>query len=269
MPAAATVANADVELWRLDCGQVFIPDLNFLNDTFALSGKAATVAVSCYLIRNGNSYMLWDSGLPLSRLGKGVISVGGGRAVLSSSIHDQLRAAGIRPEQIGIVALSHYHSDHSGQAATFPNAVLMMGAADIAVVKGVSTAFNLDRSEFRPWVSKDAKVDPVMGDRDVFRDGKVIMLATPGHTPGHHSLLVRLKSGSVLLSGDLWHLRSQIAIEGVPTVNVSRADSLASMDRIYRISRQLGAKVIIGHDIDDIKMLPPLPGKHRSVFQPK
>jgi glyoxylase-like metal-dependent hydrolase (beta-lactamase superfamily II) len=268
-PAASRVASADVELWRLDCGTVFIPDLGFLNDSFALSGKSGQVAVSCYLIRDGDRFMLWDSGLPLSRLGKGATSVGGGRAILSRSIHDQLRAGGVQPRQVGIVALSHSHSDHSGQAATFPHAVLTIGAPDFAVVKSDAKAFNLDRSEFEPWTSGGGSVDPVVGDRDIFGDGKVIMLATPGHTPGHHSLLVRLDSGPVLLSGDLWHLRSQVAIDGVPTVNVSRADSLASMDRVRRIARQLGAQIIIGHDTSDIEMLPQLPATLLPAAQSK
>jgi glyoxylase-like metal-dependent hydrolase (beta-lactamase superfamily II) len=247
-------------LWRLDCGSVFVPDVDFLNDTFALSGTSKSVTVSCYLIRDGDRYMLWDTGLPTSRLGKGGTSVGGGPAVLSTTILRQLAQLHIDPKLIEIVALSHYHSDHSGQAATLPWATLMIGAEDMAVVRGQSTVFNLDRKEFAPWTSGHGKVDEVAGDRDVFGDRRVIMLWTPGHTPGHHSLLVRLASGPVILTGDLWHFREQVALNGVPRINVSRADTLASMDRISKVARVLGARIIIGHERKDIGTLPAFPG---------
>ncbi len=261
---AATPAKMQgVELWRLDCGTVFIPDIDFLNDTYAFSGQSRTVAVSCYLIRHGTDYVLWDAGLPLSRLGEGQISVGGGRARLARSLTDQLAEIGVSPERIGRVALSHYHSDHSGQAASFPRATLTIGAADMAVVRGAGPAFNLDRSEFAPWLPGSGKVDEVSGDRDLFGDGSVTMLATPGHTPGHHSLLVRLAKRRVLLTGDLWHFPAQIPIDGVPRINTSRAESLASMARARALVRNLRAEVVIGHDAADVAKLPRFPGSAR------
>lgn len=255
--AAPASTVPDIELWRLDCGTVFIPDIDFLNDAYAFSGQSKTVAVSCYLIRHGADYMLWDAGLPLSRLGEGQISVGGGRAKLARSLTDQLAQIGVQPAQIGRIALSHYHSDHSGQAASFARSTLMIGAADMAVVRGTAPAFNLDRSEFAPWLTGGAKVDEVTGDRDVFGDGSVTMLATPGHTPGHHSLLVRLATRRVLLTGDLWHFPEQVPINGVPRINTSRAETLASMQRARQIVRNIKADVVIGHDMADVTKLPP------------
>jgi N-acyl homoserine lactone hydrolase len=248
-----------LSLWRLDCGSVFVPDLDFLSDSFAFSGTSRTLTVSCYLVRDGDRYLLWDTGLPLSRLGEGQISVGGGRARLTRSIVDQLRDIGIEPGRVDRVALSHYHSDHSGQAATFPGAILMIGAQDMAVVRGPAAAFNLQRDDFAPWLNGGGRIDEVVGDRDVFGDGRVMMLSTPGHTPGHHSLLVRLSSGPVILSGDLWHFTEQVAINGVPKVNTSRADTLASMDRVVRIAAALGARIVIGHETGDIAKLPAFP----------
>jgi glyoxylase-like metal-dependent hydrolase (beta-lactamase superfamily II) len=260
-PAAATqpAAQPALSLWRLDCGSVFVPDLDFLSDSFAFSGTSRTVAVSCYLIRDGDQYLLWDAGLPLSRLGEGRTSVGGGRARLARTIVDQLREIGVAPAQVTRLALSHYHSDHSGQAATFPQAILMIGAQDMAVVRGSAAAFNLAREEFAPWRDGGGRVDEIVGDRDVFGDGRVIMLATPGHTPGHHSLLVRLASGPVILTGDLWHFTEQMRVGGVPRINVDRADTLASMDRMMRIAAALGARIVIGHEAGDIAKLPAFP----------
>jgi N-acyl homoserine lactone hydrolase len=97
------------------------------------------------------------------------------------------------------------------------------------------------------------------GDVDIFHDGRVVMLDTPGHTPGHNALLVRLQSGNVLLTGDLYHFTEQVAIKGVPPFNTDRADTLASMDRFDKIARNLNAKVIIQHEPADIAKLPRFP----------
>jgi N-acyl homoserine lactone hydrolase len=258
-PLQAQTQRPDLMLWRLDCGTVEVPDLDFLSDTFAFSGQSRTVAVSCYLIRHGERLMLWDAGLPLSRLGDGQSSVGGGQARLTRPLVAQIADLGLDPAAISILALSHYHADHAGQAASFPGSALTMGAADWAVINEQTTTFNLDRTLFAPWTKSGGKIDPVSGDRDLFGDGRVIMLATPGHTPGHHSLLVRLADRPVLLTGDLWHFAEQRDINGVPKINTSRADTLASMDRINQIARNLGATVIIGHEQADMTRLPPFP----------
>jgi len=250
-PAAAA---EPLTLRRLDCGVVDIPDLDFLSDTFVFSGRSKTVVVSCYLIGHGHTWLLWDAGLPLSRLGPGQRSVGGGNARLARPLVDQLADLGVKPEQISILALSHYHADHAGQAASFPKARMLIGAADWATVRGADAAFNLDRSQFAPWTASPplGEVDPVSGDRDVFGDGSVVMLATPGHTPGHHSLMLRLAAAPVILTGDLWHFAEQVPIDGVPKINTSRAETLASMDRIRRTAQTLGAVVVIGHEPADI-----------------
>ena len=97
-------------------------------------------------------------------------------------------------------------------------------------------------------------------DKDVFGDGTVMMLYTPGHTPGHHSLLVRLKEkGNVLLSGDLTHFHENYESNGVPNFNSDRAQTLASLDRFKKIAANLKATVIIQHDARDVSKLPAFP----------
>jgi hypothetical protein len=116
------------------------------------------------------------------------------------------------------------------------------------------------RASFAPWISGGGKIEALAGDKDVFNDGTVVMLNMPGHTPGHHSLLVRLKRmGNVLLSGDLAHLRENYESNGVPAWNFNRADTLASLDRFKQIAKNLKATVIIQHDARDIGKLPAFP----------
>ena len=91
-------------------------------------------------------------------------------------------------------------------------------------------------------------------------DGTAVVIRTPGHTPGHTSLLVRLKSGSnFLLSGDAVHFRENYESNGVPTFNYDRAQSVASMERMKKVAANLNATVIIQHDMRDIGKLPAFP----------
>src|SRR6202043_4291340 len=74
------------------------------------------------------------------------------------------------------------------------------------------------------------------GDTDVFGDGSVTLVSTPGHTPGHQSLLVHLKnSGFIILSGDVVHLKKNFEKDVVPSLNTDKAASIASMDKIRRM----------------------------------
>ena len=114
-------------------------------------------------------------------------------------------------------------------------------------------------ARFTPWISGGSKVEPVNRDKDVFGDQSVVVLDMPGHTPGHKALLVRLKSGPVLLTGDLYHATEQVPNRGVPSFNTNRADTLASFDRFQAIAKNTGAKVIIQHEAADVAKLPAFP----------
>ena len=82
----------------------------------------------------------------------------------------------------------------------------------------------------------------------------------PGHTPGHHSLLVKLKQkGTVILVGDLAHFHENYDSNGVPTFNAGRAQTLASLDRIKKLAAGTKATVIIQHDPRDLDKLPVFP----------
>jgi N-acyl homoserine lactone hydrolase len=133
-----------------------------------------------------------------------------------------------------------------------------MGKADFDSMAGKKARFYAE--DIAPWLASGANVETVVGDKDIFGDGSVVMLATPGHTAGHHSLLVRLPTfGPVILSGDLWHFSEQLGHNGVPPENVDRADTLASMDRIQKALSNLKATLVIQHEASDIGKLPPLP----------
>jgi glyoxylase-like metal-dependent hydrolase (beta-lactamase superfamily II) len=246
---------ASLEMWRLDCGTVQICNLDMFSDTFLYVGQKKVLTDSCYLIRHGENYLLWDTGLPGELAGK-TVSADGMVLTVGRTVVDQLRQIGVRPDQVNFVGISHRHDDHTGQAADFPKATLLIGAEDFETVKGRAES----APRFAPWIKGGSKVEKVQGDHDVFGDGSVVMLDMPGHTEGHHSLLVRLpRTGPVLLTGDLYHFTENVRNRGVPSFNTDRSQTLASMDRFDRIARQLKAKVVIQHEPGDIAKLPALP----------
>jgi glyoxylase-like metal-dependent hydrolase (beta-lactamase superfamily II) len=174
-----------------------------------------------------------------------------------------LRTLGVDPAKVARVGISHYHADHTGQARDFPAATLMIGAGDWAALTAKDTAPGFGAPDPAPlahWIAGGGKVDQVRGDKDVFGDGTVTMLDMPGHTPGHHSLLVKLKRGGpVLLTGDVTHFHENYDTNGIPTFNTDRAASLASLDRFKAMARNLKANVVIQHDPRDVAKLPAFP----------
>jgi glyoxylase-like metal-dependent hydrolase (beta-lactamase superfamily II) len=258
-PKKPDATGTKLTLWRLDCGSFVIKDYNsFFSDTLAYPAGPKDITDSCYLIRHGDRLMLWDTGVSDALIGSPQDNPAM-KMALKRSLVDQLKQIGIGPDRIEIVGISHFHADHIGQAAHFPGAKLLIGAADLAALKATPPDPRLEPDLLKPWLGAGATVEAVQGDLDVFGDGSVVMLNTPGHTPGHHSLLVRLASGPVLLSGDVYHFTEQVANRGVPPFNTDRADSLASMDRFDRLAKNLKAKVIIQHEPADIAKLPAFP----------
>jgi len=255
-------AAPEITLTRLDCGTPRAAlagetGLNF-SDTFANSVPRIRLVYSCYLIKHGNEYMVWDTGFGMSA----------GPVAPKTSLVDLLAQVNVKPEQIKYVGISHYHGDHVGQVNSFPKATLLIGKSDWDILTGPKLPPSVRRlpgdavnsEPFVNWISGDGKVEPVLLDTDVFGDGTVIMVNTPGHTPGHHVLLVKLpRTGNVLLSGDLAHFRENYDNNVVPGFNANRAETLASYDRVKQIAANLKATFIIQHDPRDVDKLPTFP----------
>ena len=249
--ASAQTPAAAVTLTRLDCGTNAAPtDVARFSDTQAFNGLKVQLAISCYLIRHGDDYMVWDTGNP----------VGTTPTAPKTPLVDLLAQLKLTPDQVKFVGISHYHGDHTGQVGSFPKATLLIGKGDWDILSNPKPAAGVNTTPFTNWISGGGTVEPLPGDKDVFGDGSVIVLNTPGHTPGHHSVLVRLKDmGNVLITGDLAHFHENYDSNGVPTFNTSRSETLASLDRFKKIATNLKATVIIQHDARDVGKLPAFP----------
>ncbi len=253
--AASAQTAPEISLTRLDCGKTTtLADVSRFSDVAAFPGLSIQLTFSCYLIKHGNDYLIWDTGNPAANPDKPLPTSP------KASLLEQLSQLNLTPAQITFVGISHYHGDHVGQVASFPQSTLLIGKGDWDVLTEGKSTTAANPANFAHWISGGGKVEPVTGDKDVFGDGSVIMLNTPGHTPGHHSLLVKLKgTGNVLITGDLAHFRENYDSNGVPTFNTSRADTLASLDRFKKLAANLKATVIIQHDARDIDKLPAFP----------
>lgn len=260
LPGASLVraqTTPEVTLTRLDCGTggpPFVAAPRFSDTYSAFGGMKFQLVYSCYLIKHGEDYMIWDSGHSMAA---------GDRAPKVSMV-DQLAQLKLKPEQMKFIGISHYHGDHIGQVSSFPDSTLLMGKGDWDLIAAGKPWPMLDAKPFAKWTSGGGKVVPVLLDHDVFGDGTVVMLGTPGHTPGHTVLMVKLaKTGTVLLSGDLAHFRENYESGGVPQFNINRAETLASIDRIKQLAKNLNVTVIIQHDPRDVGKLPAFPNAAR------
>lgn len=259
-PAANAAAAADAKelsLTRLDCGTATIKNFDaFFSDRPGLYEKAPReITDSCYLIRHGDQAMVWDTGFSVELKGQSR-DMGDLVARMDRTLAEQLAQLGIKPEDIDIVGISHMHPDHTGQAAQFPKARLLIGKGDFEGTAGKD-------DPFVPWRGEGKATTLASGDVDLFGDGTVTAVHLPGHTPDHLALLVKLPSGAVLLTGDLYHSTDARQKRGVPPFNTDRKQTLASMERFEKMAKQLNAKVIIQHEPADNGKLPAFPGAAR------
>ncbi|MCW2528849.1 MAG: beta-lactamase domain protein [Pseudonocardiales bacterium] len=164
----------------------------------------------------------------------------------------QIEAAGFSVTDVTHVVISHAHFDHAGGLHLFPTAKLFAGAGELPnafwphspLYCGHFRLADLEPTRGFDWNS-------LPGDHDVFGDGSIQILATPGHTPGHLSLLVRLPDGSLILTGDATHLRFGW-INGVHMgFDFSGEQAIRSLQRLRRIADAEAAAVWINHDPDD------------------
>lgn len=248
-----------MRLYALDCGRLDFKNLGPVSDTDDYVGQQGTMAVPCFLIRHNNVWMLWDAGL-----GDDVARLPGGKDefgfhwTVTKTLRAQLAQLGLKPGDIKFVGLSHVHADHIGNVGLFPHATLLVSPLDLAWGKDTPPEPSIDPKLFRTLLRM--KTSPVPYDLDVFGDGSVRMIRTSGHTPGHHSLLLNLPhSGRVFLTGDLYHFREDRRRTLMTTINSSRAETLASMQRFEALVKKYHARVVIQHDPNDFAALPAFP----------
>lgn len=246
-------ATGTTSIVRIDCGSVDVANFTkIFSDREAYPQGHRHLTNSCYLVTHNGRRLLWDTGLSAALKGKKQDFEG---MVLSvdKTVPEQLAVLGLKPDDVNMVGISHNHADHVGQLPEFKNKPLLVGKPDFDASAGK------EDDPFAAWRAPGRPITPLTEDYDVFGDNNVIALFLPGHTPGHYGLLVKLKSGPVLISGDTVHAREASKLKAVPVFNTDRNQSLQSMERMEKIAKETGAKIVIQHDDRDIALLPPFP----------
>ncbi|WP_338863217.1 serine hydrolase [Myxococcus stipitatus] len=263
--AAYATATTDasvpaVKLHPLDCGYAEFKDLGPFSDTGEYDGQPGTLSAPCFLIRHPRGNLLWDAGLGdhLAQEPEGHEQRPGVRFVVKKTLASQLEQLGLKASDVQFVAFSHLHADHIGNARNFQSATWLVHRDEWNWSQQKPTPSGVDASLLAGHTKQ--KTVLLNSDHDVFGDGSVRILKTPGHTPGHQVLLVRLpKTGNVMLSGDLFHSRENFEQGRMPSFNFNRADTLASIDRVNRVLRNTSARIIIQHDAREMAKLPAFP----------
>jgi glyoxylase-like metal-dependent hydrolase (beta-lactamase superfamily II) len=127
---------------------------------------------------------------------------------------------------------------------------------ELAAIENPPADMDGQQKSFLAAFRKVEKRDVFTGEKDVFGDGTVVIFETPGHTPGHMSLQLKLpETGYVLLTGDLWHRTESRQRARVPRFNFNEDTTRSSMTAFDERAKRLNAKVIIQHEPADITPL--------------
>jgi N-acyl homoserine lactone hydrolase len=246
-------------LYVLDCGQGHAPDESRWT-VGVNAGKPIGISDSCFLVKHAGDYFLWDTGISdaVAAMPDGwlptnnpVTDIHWSRA---KTLESQLAAIGVKPADIKFIGISHTHPDHIGNAELFPQVPILIQKAEYESYFAPGKPGILKPpADPKPTFLKDHPVNLVQEDLDVFGDGSVMIVSTPGHTPGHQSCLVHVaKTGWILLTGDAVHLRDNWNNRRIPYFATMPADqklqTLLSMQRMADLISFYHAQLWINHE---------------------
>ncbi len=239
--SAQTKSGVD-KLYILNCGEGHVIDISRWSPGVNV-GKSMDMAENCYLMHHTQGWLLWDTGVT-----DAIAAMPDGQAPADpraiywrrpKTLASQLEALGVKLAEIKYLAISHTHPDHIGNVELFPQAMLLVQKVEYEWPSPLGVG------RFKP----EHPVTKLEGDYDVFGDGSVTIIATPGHTPGHQSLLVKLpKTGAIVLSGDAVHFKDNWDNRRVPSINTDKDKTAASMQRIADVLAKEKAQLWINHD---------------------
>lgn len=245
-----------VRLYVFDCGTLHLA--NTL--PFSLKREEVTtsdLSLACFLVAHPKGTLFWDAGgVPDSDwkatdapVKHRIVLPGAGErdVTMVKPLLPQLAAAGYSPADITYLALSHYHWDHTGNANSFAGATWLVRQVERDAMFAAKHPFASQPSSYAAL--RNSKTLIVKDDHDVFGDGSVVIKSTPGHTPGHQSLYVKLaKTGGVVLSGDLYHFPESRALQRVPTFDSDQEQSRLTRMGVEAFLRVSGTRLWIQHD---------------------
>ena len=205
---------------------------------------------TAYLIVHPKGTVMFDTGaLPDSHFKGDGATITEGIMSGSKPLKPQLAAAGYSPADITYLVMSHYHSDHTANANDFASATWIVQKAEHDFMMSEKPQGIIQPDHYSAL--RKAKTRILSNeDLDIFGDGSVVVMSTPGHTPGHQVLYVKLaKTGGVVLSGDLYHYPQERTMDRYPTFEFNEAQTRASRASLDMFLKRTGAALWIQHDL--------------------
>jgi N-acyl homoserine lactone hydrolase len=248
----------------MDCGRATFGDVGMFADDHSVDGQSRELVVPCYLIRHPNGDLIWDTGFSeaIAAMPNGRMEIPqmGAAVVMPVTLSAQLAQLNLTPADIEYVSFSHQHGDHTGNGNLFAASNWIVDADERAYMFSEEARGGQAFSGYAQLEQAQTTLIEGDADHDVFGDGSVTIIQTPGHTPGHTVLLVRLpNAGQILLTGDMYHLAESRERRLVPTFNTDRAQTLASQEKLETIATETNARVIRQHVSEDFTSLPTFP----------
>jgi len=200
----------------------------------ALAGR--TGVVIAYAIRHADGVVLFDTGF-----GFGNADLDAAYHPRSRPIEDVLAEAGIKRDEITAVANCHLHADHAGQNGAFPGVPIYVQPAEWEI------AHTTDHTILE-WIdAPGTNYRQVAGDHDLFPG--IRLIATPGHTPGHQSMLVETDRGRTVLVGQAVYSVGEWTGQPDAIEGRSNAWDRDAYDRSVERLRALDPDLVLfGHD---------------------
>lgn len=252
-----------VQLYAMDCGTATFVNVDMFADDGSFANQSRTFVDPCYLIRHPDGDLIWDTGFPdaVADMANGLdLPAMGAHVTRSAKLGVQLAQLNLTPGDIEFVSFSHQHGDHTGNGNMFVGSTWIVDADERAYMFSNEARAGQAFAGYAQLENARARVIEGDSDMDVFGDGSVVIVQAPGHTPGHAILRVNLPiAGTVLLTGDMWHLAESRERRTVPRFNTDRAQTLASMDKVEALARETNARVIRQHVQEDFDSLPRFP----------
>jgi N-acyl homoserine lactone hydrolase len=239
-----------LRLYVLDCGIITPPNV----DNYGLKTNEVAdtrMVTPCFLIAHPRGTLMWDTGeIPDGAFKEGVSPQKLNNYTVDRPLLPQLAAIGYTPANITYLALSHYHGDHVANAKEFTGSTWIVQKGDRDAILGPRPAgTRVPDPKFFEGFANSNTVLLNGEDHDVFGDGTVVIKSTPGHTPGHQSLFLKLpNTGNVLLSGDLYHYPEEITYKKVPNFDTDGVQTAKSREKIEDFVKQNHAQLWIQHD---------------------
>jgi N-acyl homoserine lactone hydrolase len=221
--------------------------------------KSVDFTAQSYLIVHPRGTLMWDAGVIPDSAFKGPGPAKEGISTADKPLLPQLAAAGYKPSDVTYLAMSHYHSDHTANANAFAGSTWIVQKAERDAMFAATPPAITAPATFNAL--KDSRTRLLNNeDFDVFGDGSVVVMATPGHTPGHQVLFVKTaKRGGIVLAGDLYHYPEERTTGKTPSFEFNREQSVASRAKIEAFLTRAGAQLWIEHDVPTHANLPKSP----------